>query len=341
MTTIERVLVTGGAGYVGSMLVPSLLQRGYPVTVLDTFWFWKSPEEFAQALGIQGNTNLVLVRGDLRKVTDVQRALERVRSVIHLACISNDPSSELNPEFTHSINYGGSLNVIDQSKKSGVKRFIYASSSSVYGIKSQPNVTEDLSLEPLTQYSRLKVEIEHYLLHRLDEQFHGVIIRPSTVCGYSPRQRLDVVVNILTNLAINKGKIKVMGGSQLRPNIHIKDMVRAYEALLEAPLSIINRKIYNAGYENLTVMQIASLVREVVGKVEIEVEETNDPRSYHVCSDKIKKELGFDTKHTVKEAIGELKQAFEQGKLPLPDDDRYFNVKMVKKIIVSGTGLKI
>ncbi|MEK6969350.1 MAG: SDR family oxidoreductase [Nanoarchaeota archaeon] len=327
------MLVTGGAGYVGAVLVPELLKKGYKVTVLDTFWFWNSPEEYVKAIEAENDTNLTLVKGDLRNKTDINRALNGAESVIHLACISNDPSSELNSEFTHSINYGGSINVIDLSKASGVKRFIYASSSSVYGIKEEPNVTEELELQPLTQYSKLKVEIEHYLIHQIDENFKGAIIRPSTVCGYSPRQRLDVVVNILTNFAVNKGKIKVLGGSQLRPNIHIKDMVRAYELLLEAPLDKINKKTYNAGYENLKVMEIASLVKEVVGEVEVTVEETDDPRSYHVCSNKIKNELGFETKHTVKEAIAELKEAFKSGKLKNLEDDNYFNVKRMKKII--------
>lgn len=329
----ERVLVTGGAGYVGSVLVPELLKKGYKVTVLDAFWFWNSPEEYVKAIEAENNTNLTVVKGDLRNKADINRALNGAESVIHLACISNDPSSELNPQFTHSVNYDGSINIIDLSKANDIKRFIYASSSSVYGIKEEPNVTEELELQPLTQYSKLKVEIEHYLMHRIDETFKGAVIRPSTVCGYSPRQRLDVVVNILTNFAVNKGKIKVLGGSQLRPNIHIKDMVRAYEFLLEAPLDKINRKIYNAGYENLKVMEIASLVKEVVGEVEVTIEETNDPRSYHVCSDKIKNELGFETKHTVKEAIAELKEAFRSGKLKNLEDDNYFNVKRMKKII--------
>lgn len=329
----ERVLVTGGAGYVGSVLVPELLKKGYKVNVLDTFWFWNSPEEYVKAIEAENNTNLTLVKGDLRNKADINRALNGAESVIHLACISNDPSSELNPQFTHSVNYDGSINIIDLSKASGIKRFIYASSSSVYGIKEEPNVTEELELQPLTQYSKLKVEIEHYLMHRIDETFKGAVIRPSTVCGYSPRQRLDVVVNILTNFAVNKGKIKVLGGSQLRPNIHIKDMVRAYELLLEAPIDKINKKTYNAGYENLKVMEIASLVKEVVGEVEATIEETNDLRSYHVCSDKIKTELGFETKHTVKEAIAELKEAFRSGKLKNLEDDNYFNVKRMKKII--------
>ncbi len=331
----KRVLVTGGAGYVGSVLVPSLLNKGYKVTVLDTFWYWKSPEEFRNIC--PANADLILVQGDLRNQQEVLASLHDVGSVIHLACISNDPSSELDSTFTHSINYDGSLNVIDGAKAAGVKRFIYASSSSVYGVKQQSNVTEDLPLEPLTQYSMLKVEIEHYLLHRLDHQFQGVIIRPSTICGYSPRQRLDLVVNILTDSAFNKGKITVFGGNQLRPNIHMKDMVRLYELLLEVPAEKINKKIYNAGYENLTVMQIAKLVQKVVGKVAIEVEPTDDHRSYHVCSDKVRKELGFDVQYQVENAILELKKAFEEGNIPHPEDERYHNMKKIKALLEKYT----
>ncbi|MBI2135312.1 SDR family oxidoreductase [Candidatus Woesearchaeota archaeon] len=332
---MKSVLVTGGAGYVGSSLVPILLKKGYKVTVLDTFWFWDSVKEYEEALGIKNNPNLRIIKGDLRNKEDVKASLKDANSVIHLACVSNDPSSELDPTFTHSVNYSGQINLIDLSKDMGVKNFVYASTSSVYGIKQEQNVTEELELEPLTQYSRLKVETEHYLLHRLEGDFKGVVIRPSTVCGYSPRQRLDVVVNIITNLAINKHKITVFGGTQLRPNIHIKDMVRLYELLLETPADKINGKIYNAGYENLKVLEIAKLVKEVVGNVEVEIQESNDLRSYHVCSDKIKNELGFEAKHSVKEAITDLKKSFENGLIKDIDDDRYYNVKRMKNIIAS------
>jgi len=326
----KRVLVTGGAGYVGAMLVPKLLQEGYKVTVLDTFWFWNSPDDFARPL----KGDLRLIQGDLRNSSDILSALQDVESVIHLACISNDPSSDLDPAFTHAVNYGGSITMIDLAKAAGIKRFIYASSSSVYGIKKEPKVTEDLPLEPLTQYSQLKVEVEHYLLHRLDENFQGVILRPSTVCGYSSRQRLDLVVNLLTNSALNKGKIKVMGGTQLRPNIHMKDMVRLYEFLLTIPREKINKKIYNAGYENLSVLQIAQLVQKVVGKVEIEIEPSNDLRSYQVCSEKIKNELGFEVQLGVEEAIEELKKAFAEGKIPHADEEKYHNVKRMKSVLL-------
>ncbi len=329
----KNVLVTGGAGYVGSALVPKLLEKGYTIAVFDTFWFWSSPEEYVKALNVKNHPRLRIIKGDLRNKEDVRKSLRNVDSVIHLACISNDPSSELDAEFTHSVNYDGSINLIDLSKEMGVKRFIYASSSSVYGVKKEKNVTEDLELEPLTQYSLLKVKIERYLMSQFDDSFKGVIIRPSTICGCSPRQRLDVVVNILTNLAVNKGNIIVYGGDQLRPNIHIKDMVRLYELLLEAPIDKINKKIFNAGYENLKVLEIANLVKKVVGDVDLEIQETNDSRSYHVCSEKIKNDLGFEAKHTVKEAIIELKEAFRNGVIKDADNENYYNIKKMKKII--------
>jgi len=329
----KKVLITGGAGYVGSSLVPYLLKKGYVINVLDTFWFWDSVDEYRKRLGIQNNKNLICIKGDLRNKEDVEKSLKDCDSVIHLACVSNDPSSDLNAQYTHSVNYDGSINLIDLSKNNNIKRFIYASSSSVYGIKDEPNVTEDLLLEPLTQYSKLKVEIEHYLMYKLSNDFKGVIVRPSTVCGYSPRQRLDVVVNILTNYAVNKGEIKVFGGDQLRPNIHIKDMVRLYELLLEFPIDKLHKKTYNAGYENLKVIEIAKLVKEVIGDVDIETVPTNDHRSYHVCSEKIKQELGFVNKYSVKDAIVDLKNAFKRGLILDFGDDKYYNVKRMNKIM--------
>ncbi len=327
----RHILVTGGAGYVGAVLVPRLLEKGYEVTVLDTFWFWDSEEAFLKAIGVAGNKKLTVVSGDMREAETVKNALEGVDSVIHLACLSNDPSSELDKDYTHAVNHDGALQVVDLAKTAGVTRFIYASSSSVYGIKEEPNVTEDLELEPLTQYSELKVAVERHLLGARNAKFKAVVVRPSTVCGYSPRQRLDVVVNILTNYALNKGRIKVFGGEQLRPNIHITDMVRVYELLLEAPLEKIDGKVYNAGYENLKVKEIAALVREVIGDVDVEVVPTDDIRSYHVCSKRIEEDLGFKNEHTVREAIQDLKQAFEDGRIV--DDERCYNIKVMQRVI--------
>src|SRR3989344_1492324 len=326
----KTILVSGGAGYVGSVLVPKLILKGYTVKVFDTFWFWNSPEDFKKKLGLAHELKLITIKGDLRSVSDVKEAVSGVDTVIQLACISNDPSSDLDPKFTHAINYEGNISIIDESKKAGVKRFIYASTSSVYGIKKEQNVTEDMELEPLTQYSKLKVEVEHYLSYVFDENFKGVIIRPSTVCGYSPRLRLDLVVNILTNSAVNQGTIKVFGGEQLRPNIHIEDMTDLYVQLVSENIDKINKKIYNAGWDNLKVIEIAKLVEEVVGSVNIVVTSTDDNRSYHVSSEKIKRELGFVAKKTVKDAINDLKISLSEGKIKNINDDRYYNVKLMK-----------
>jgi len=330
---MNKILVPGGAGYVGSVLVPELSKKGYEVIVFDTFWYWESPQEFLEKTGLQGNKKVKAIKGDLRSREEVKEALRGVNTVIQLASISNDPSSDLDEGFTHSVNYDGNINIIDESKKAGVKRFIYASSASVYGVKEEPDVTEEIKLEPLTHYSRLKAEIEDYLLGQFDDKFKGVIIRPSTVCGYSPRLRLDVVVNILANLAVNNGKIRVFGGEQLRPNIHIRDMVDIYILLVEIDINRINKKIFNAGWENLKVAEIAEIVRKIVKNVGVEYVPTDDRRSYHVSSKKITEELGFRPKHTVEDAVRELKKAFEDGKIQNPDDDKYYNIRLMKKLL--------
>jgi nucleoside-diphosphate-sugar epimerase len=223
---------------------------------------------------------------------------------------------------------------VQASKAAGVKRFIYASSSSVYGVKSESNVTEELSLEPLTDYSKFKAMCEDVLMEERAPGMVCVTIRPATVCGYAPRLRLDLSVNILTNFAVNKGYITVFGGDQLRPNIHIEDMTDAYLLLLEAPDEAVDGEIFNAGYENHSIMDIARMVKKVVGRdVEIKVEPTNDNRSYRVNSDKIKRKLGFSTKRSIEDAVRDLKQAFDAGKIPASfDDDRYFNIKRMKVV---------
>jgi nucleoside-diphosphate-sugar epimerase len=323
----KRVMVTGGAGYVGSSLVPKLLAAGYAVSVLDLYLYGEGLFK-----DLSGNSGLREVKGDLRDPESVARALEGCDAVIHLACISNDPSFDLDPSLGKSINFDCFRPLIKASKTVGVKRFIYASSSSVYGIKDDPNVTEDLPLQPLTDYSKFKAMCEDVLEEEREPGFVAVTIRPATVCGYAPRLRLDLTVNILTNLAITNGRITVFGGEQLRPNLHVEDMTDLYLRLLEADDATVDGRIWNAGYHNLKVREIADMVRERVGKsVEIVVTPTDDHRSYHVSSAKIHRELGFEAKRTVGDAILDLKAAFEAGKVPNSlTDDKYYNIKRMQ-----------
>jgi len=327
--TQQTILVTGGAGYVGSDLVPLLLQAGYKVRVLDLYLYGDNVLD-----SVRANPDLTQIKGDLRDQNVLANALKGVDVVIHLACISNDPSFELNPELGKSINYDAFAPLVRLSKQAGVKRFFYASSSSVYGIKDDPEVTEDMSLEPLTDYSRFKMLCEDILLNEKSPGFVPLVIRPSTVCGYAPRLRLDVVVNILTNHAVNTGKIKVFGGTQLRPNIHIRDMSQVYLHALASPDEAIDCKIYNAGYQNNTVLELADIVRGVVGgDIGVEVVPTNDNRSYHVSSEKIRREMGFAPKYTIADAVQSLVEAFKAGLIPNSmTDPMYFNIKRMQQL---------
>ena len=319
-----RILVAGGAGYVGSKLVPALLEQGYAVTVLDLYLYGDL---------LEPHPALKEIKGDIRNLETVNEALEGCNHVIHLACISNDPSFELNPELGKSINFDAFEPFVQLAKKKSIERFIYASSSSVYGIKEEPNVTEDMSLEPLTDYSKYKALCEEVLLRYADDSFICTILRPATVCGYAPRQRLDVVVNILTNLAYHKKKIKIMGGDQMRPNIHIDDMVDAYLHVLKQPKEKVQGEIFNVGYHNHTVRAIGDIVAKTVGGCEVEVVPTNDNRSYHVSSEKIAQKLQFVPRHTLEEAVQSLIDAFEKGKLPNSlEDKRYFNIQIMKEL---------
>lgn len=334
---MNNILITGGAGYVGAVLVPKLLKKGYQVTVLD--WFIYGDKVFGK---FTDNPNLIRVKGDIRDKKLMIKTLKGVDAIIHLACISNDPSFELDPRLGKSINFDGTLQLFDLSKKLGVKRFIYASSSSVYGVKKEAKVTERLVLEPLTDYSKYKALCEKYIMDNGKKGFTTLILRPATVCGYSPRLRLDLTVNLLTIQALVNKKITVFGGGQLRPNIHIEDMTDLYVKTLEYPDSLINGKIYNAGYENYSVLEIAQMVKKVIGdkKIKIRIDKTNDNRSYKISSEKIRKELGFIPKHSVEEAIGDLKKAYEEGKIPHPlTGNRYYNIKTMQVMADCHPGL--
>jgi nucleoside-diphosphate-sugar epimerase len=328
---MKKILVTGGAGYVGGVLIPRLLGKGYDVTVYDIMFFGGDHLP-------KGNPKLKIIEGDIRDTPKLAKAFEGIDTVLHLACISNDPSFELDEGLSETINYDCFEPMVIAAKQAGVKRFVYCSSSSVYGVSDKPEVTEDHPLVPVSLYNKFKGMCEPLLWKHQAPGFTCVTIRPATVCGYSPRTRLDLSVNILTNLAVNKGEITVFGGAQLRPNLHIEDMADVYELMIEAPAEKISGQTFNAGYQNLSIGKIAEIVRDIVAqefpdkpKVAIKTTESNDPRSYHINSDKIKRVLGYAPKRSIEDAVRDLCKAFKAGKLPNSlTDDRYFNVRTMK-----------
>lgn len=317
-----KICVTGGAGYVGTPLVNNLLFKGHEVTVLDTFWFG----DF-----IKDRVRLRKIKGDIRSRNDLKSAFRGQDAVIHLACVSNDPSFDMNPELGKSINLDAFSRIIDTIKEEKVKRFIYASSSSVYGVSDLKDVTEDSPKAPLTDYSKFKLECEE-MLEKYGTDGVWTIIRPATVCGYSERQRLDLVVNIMTTHAIKLRKITIFGRDQKRPNIHVMDMVRAYDWVIDAPDALIHKKIYNVGFENLSLDEIATLVKYTLKNWATEIIEkpTNDPRSYHINSDRILAD-GFKPVYSIADAIKSLKDNFDRLDNPL-DNPLYSNIKQMKKL---------
>ena len=330
---MKHVLVTGGAGYVGSLLCPQLINMGYRVTAFDICYFG------TDFLPID-NPRFSLIKGDIRDAIALEQAFSGVDVVINLACISNDASFELDEHLSTSVNLDAFEPMVIAAKRAGVARFIYASSSSVYGVSDKPNVTEDHPLVPLTLYNKYKGMCEPVLFRHMTDDFVCTVIRPATLCGFAPRQRLDLSVNILTNLAVNKGQITVFGGDQLRPNLHIQDMCDAYKLFIEIDATKIQGETFNCGYENQSIADLAVVVKQVVeqefqelGKIDIVTTPSNDNRSYHINSEKIRQRTGFQHKFSVADAVTDLCKAFKAELLPNSiSHDRYYNVRTLKAI---------
>jgi nucleoside-diphosphate-sugar epimerase len=314
-----KILVTGGSGYKGHVLVPKLLARGDEVIAFDIQWFGNY---------LEAHPNLTVIKGDVRNIDSI--SLDGVDCIIHLSSIANDPCGDLNPQLTWEVSALATMQLADKAKRLGIKRFIYASSGSVYGVKEELNVTEDLELKPISEYNKTKMVAERVLMSYQDDMVVQ-IIRPATVCGFSPRMRLDVSVNLLTMQALSKGKITVFGGDQVRPNIHIDDITDLYLHLIDHPEVT---GIYNAGFENISIMDIAKLVTKYV-PAEIEVTPSNDPRSYRVNSDKLLA-TGFKPKKSVEDAVSEIIEKYRSG--VLKDDEHFHNLKwMQKNVFVKQT----
>ncbi|MGB0671721.1 MAG: NAD-dependent epimerase/dehydratase family protein [Rhodospirillales bacterium] len=329
----DSVFITGGAGYCGSRLVPQLLNSGYKVTVYDILYFG---DHFLP----KDHPNLTLVQGDIRDTAKLSQAVKGHEAFLSLACISNDASFELDEGLSTSINLHAFEPMVKAAKAAGVKRFVYASSSSVYGVSDKPDVTEDHPLVPLTLYNKYKGMCEPLLNALGDDDFTVTTFRPATVCGYASRLRLDLSVNILTNHAVTNNKITVFGGAQLRPNLNVADYCDACEMLLSAPREKVHKDVFNIGFQNMSIMDIALLVKSVVeaefpekAPIDIVTTPSDDIRSYHINSDKVRRVLGFEPKHTIEDAVRSLCQAFRDGLIPdSMTDDWYYNIRTMKKL---------
>jgi len=312
VSDFQHILVTGGCGYKGTVLIPKLIARGYKITVVDTLWFGNY---------LEPHKNLNVLQVDIRNTNDIP--IRNVGTIIHLASIANDPCGDLNPKLTWEVGALATMQLADKAVRTGVKQFIYASSGSVYGVKKEDQVTEDLELKPISEYNKTKMVAERALLSYRDKMVVQ-IVRPATVCGYSSRMRLDVSVNMLTLQALANGVITVFGGNQTRPNIHIDDITNVYLHLIDQGDSM--QGIYNAGFENMSILDIANMVAKHV-PTEIKVTESNDPRSYRVNSDKLLA-TGFVPKKTVESAIMEICKIYNQG--ALKNEDRFHNLKWMQ-----------
>jgi len=322
---LKNIFITGGGGYVGSKLATDLVNKGYSVTVYDLMIFEKKL--------FFNNKKINLVIGDIRNIDLLKKSIKNHDVFIHLACISNDPSFDKDIKKSKEINYDCFEPIVKLTKKFGIQKFIFASSSSVYGLKKNVEVTEDLKLEPLTLYSKYKAECETILNNYSSKDFIVSVIRPATVCGYSKRQRLDVIVNLMTNLAFHQRKIKIFGGNQLRPNIHINDISSAFIAIIEANDNKVNKEVFNAGSYNFKVIDLAKIIKKIIGDdVKVEIISSKDNRSYHINSEKIEKILKFIPSFTVEDAVKDLKSAFESNLIPNSlRDKKYFNVENIEK----------
>lgn len=307
-----QLLVTGACGYKGSVLVPKLLALGHQVTAFDIQWFGNE---------LEPHPALSVIRGDVCDTDSIP--LDGVEAIIHLASVANDPCGDLDPKLTWEISALATMRLADRAVRRGIRRFIYASSGSVYGVKDEPQVTEDLELEPLTEYNKTKMVAERVLLSYRDDMAVQ-IVRPATVCGLSPRMRLDVAVNMLTMQALTSQRITVFGGDQVRPNIHIDDITDLYIYLLDRPEVT---GVYNAGFENISIRDIATRVT-AVAPAEVVFTPSNDPRSYRQNSDKLLA-TGFVPRKTVDDAIGEIAAAFRAG--VLNNEDRWHNLRWMQQ----------
>ncbi len=338
MKRFSTIAIPGGAGYVGSVLVPRLLHEGYRVKVLDLFLYGSEPLK-----AVADHPHLVLLEGDVRDPRAVSQLVKDCDAVIHLACISNDPSVLLDPDLSRSVNFESFGPFVKCAKQAGVNRFVFASSGSVYGVSDDPNVTEEHPLVPVSLYNKYKAQCEPLLQSEACAEFTPVIVRPATICGYSPRQRLDLTVNILTSHAYFKREITVFGGSQMRPNLHMQDMIDLYCRLLEVEDDKIHNQIFNAAYHNYSVADTARIIAKVIkeefpewSEIPIRTEPSDDIRSYHISSDKIRRVLDFTPRRTIEDGARDLLRAFSEGLLPdAPDGDQYNNVRQMKRLALN------